>query len=273
MGLFSGIVKAVAAPVGAFLGGPVGGAIGASLAGSLGASEQNAANFKLTKNQMQFQRDMSNTAHQREVLDLQAAGLNPMLTGKYQGASTPPGALTPAVNTAAAGDVAASNQASRSLVEAQIRASESQVLLNSANAAKVAAETDAVRRENEIGGYTADYEKDARMSKLRTEIVQGDLSRAQASQALTTLDRMNHFTMKTYGMNFDEYLSSLDMHQRQEVLRKVRLENDLSGYELPKAKAFAGFYNSEVGKLSPYLSTAEGLARGAGSIGLRVPRR
>ena len=44
------------------------------------------------REQMEFQREMSNTAHVREIADLQAAGLNPVLSAGGKGASTPEGA-------------------------------------------------------------------------------------------------------------------------------------------------------------------------------------
>lgn len=90
---------------------------GASALNFMGAERMNSANQKMSSKQMAWMERMSNTAHQREVQDLRAAGLNPILSAKYGGASTPSPTLPNMVNSA---ESATRNFSDRGMVQAQL---------------------------------------------------------------------------------------------------------------------------------------------------------
>lgn len=89
MGLMESLAGA-AAPV-PVLGTAMG--LASTLGNFASVASTNQAQRELAIEQMNFQQHMSDTAHQREVKDLQAAGLNPILSAGGSGSSTPAGAM------------------------------------------------------------------------------------------------------------------------------------------------------------------------------------
>lgn len=67
-----------------------------------GLFSNNSASKEAEKNR-KWQEYMSNTSHQREVKDLRAAGLNPILSAGGGGASTPSGNVAPVMDAIGAG--------------------------------------------------------------------------------------------------------------------------------------------------------------------------
>lgn len=81
----------------------IGDAFTGGLVSAWGASKQRKHARKEAKKMRDFQERMSNTAMQRRVEDLRAAGLNPILAATQGGASSPGGAMAPVNDPVGAG--------------------------------------------------------------------------------------------------------------------------------------------------------------------------
>ena len=120
----------------------------ATLAGS---QMRNKAAKAASARQMAFQKDMSNTSYQRGMEDMKKAGLNPILAGKFGGASTPTGSTYNPENVA-------TNAVNQYL---QTKQTEANVELTNANTAKVQAETNVIKdTNNSLLGRNVEYVKD-----------------------------------------------------------------------------------------------------------------
>lgn len=130
-GAYTGAAQGAAA--GSMISPGVGTVIG-GLIGAVGGFLSNKSNAKAAKEQMKWQEYMSSTAHQREVADLRAAGLNPILSATGgSGASTPSGASYQASNI---GDSAVSGAKQGGRLSAEVdllRAQEAANLATSLN--------------------------------------------------------------------------------------------------------------------------------------------
>lgn len=230
MGLLDKLLSPAASLIGGWLG----------YKGQKDANEQNIA---LSREQMGFQERMSNTAWQRGVADMQAAGLSPMLAYSQGGASQPQGSMATTQNEMGAGVSSAAQGAAAAATIQSIQQSKSQTELIKAQADKTKSET----IEHSINNARAVAEmKDWEWKQQRTGEEAG-------SAYYDRLSKSKKYRAESEDKGGDAW---------QADVRRRKAEASLAELDVPKSQAQSDMFKSDFGKNLPYLKPILDLIRG-----------
>lgn len=217
-------------------------ALGAQI---LGQERANQATAGMSADQMTWQTNMSNTAHVREVADLKAAGLNPILS-QGGGASTPSGSAPQMQNS----------------------------MSSALDAVRVKKELQQAESQTDLNDSTADKQRtDAKNSTLQT-LSNISLNEAQKNSATASANRDNNAAIESalrakqikMGLPTLEKQNQFDRDQLDYNQKLMPLDNFLN-----RAGQATGLINSALGagrnlkqirNMTPNIPRGQGRTRG-----------
>jgi len=214
--------------------------------GYLAQQDVNSANQAMSQQQMDFQERMSNTAYQRQVKDMESAGLNPMLAYiKGGGASSPSGSMATYQNPVSAGAQAATS----AQIPSQIRNIQQQTKQTSAqtdylegpqtkltNAQIDQVDASVSKIKQEIENMPKGLTMGRTVSEWNTEAIRFAVQKVKdESQLLLSRDQseavhQNQMRALIAKVNNDTALGKLDLKAAQDMLNAGRLGKELEPF-------------------------------------------
>lgn len=227
--------------------------------GFLGGKSANDTAKDMARVNRRFVERMSNTAYQRAVKDMQAAGLNPLLAYQQGGASTPGGFGANIENQGAA---ATSSAAAASGAYTQLKLARAQV-------ENVMAQTDKTRAETQ----TEDLMRQVKFHQMQSQAGLFD-KQGVAIDARGALDaqewRFNNAVME-FRKELEKLNVDLTRNQAEDVLARIgltRVNTTLGELEIPAARNRAQSERTFWGRyFRPYLNDAETVRGVVGGFG------